>query len=198
MRTSLCLISGLLLFAAAAPVAAHADDLDFKTHVLDPQSTPFPTNPITTTVFTVQFTACQPGELPGGMTANGCFAAVNRTGLNWTELQFLFPDTAALHSQSVSCDLAPSDNIFLNPLCDLNAINGLYTLDFAGGVLGDNSIFFVTEDGVPFGDFPVGTASVLATTNSSTPEPATIVLLSTGVLLLGGFALQRTSQGQIS
>ncbi len=193
MRILLCLAAALFLFAGPASLA-HADEADFKTHVLDPVSTSFPTNPITTTVFSVQFTGCQAGELPGGMTADGCFAAVNRTGLNWTELQFVFANTAALGGQPVSCALAPSDNIFLQPTCDLDPASTHYTLDFASGRLENNALFFVTEDGVPFADFPTGTATVLATSGgAAAPEPASFVFLATGALLLGVFAFGRTS-----
>ncbi len=159
--------------------AAHADPLDFHSGILDPPSTSFPTIPITSNSFSVTFTACQPNELPGNNTADGCFAGVNRTGTDWTGLGILFPNVAALGSQAVSCAPEPSNNIFSQTNCAL--LNGtIYSLNFSGGLISNGELFFIIEQGVDPSLFPTGTATF--TTSTVTPEPASLLLLSTGLL----------------
>lgn len=169
----------LLLFASA--IFAGASPLDFKANILDPPAPSEPTFPtfiISASPFSVMFSSCVAGELPNGLTADGCFAGVNRTGSNWTSLQIIFPNDLVLNSQPVDCSLAPSDNIFLSPDCTVDQQQ--YTLTFANGVLGNNDFFFITEAGVPAELFPVGVATVLSTT-ATTPEPSSLLLLATGL-----------------
>ena len=175
-----------LALCAGCAAAASATPIDFRAHVLDPPAPSFPTQPITTLIFQLSFVTCQPGELPNGMTAQGCFAGVNRTGLDWTNLQFGFQNTAALNSQPASCAPASSNNIFGTTSCGLDQGGQGYTLDFSGGVLKDGELFFVTEDGVDPSLFPTVDASVLSVAVVS-PEPGSLVLLSTGVGVLAAF-----------
>ncbi|MDW5267464.1 MULTISPECIES: hypothetical protein [Acidobacteriaceae] len=159
--------------------------MDFHIKVLDP--TPptdpsYPLFPISSTSFSVSFTACIAGELPSGMTADGCFAGRNVSGLAWTGLDFSFPSGGVLTGQPASCAPALSDNIFSATDCPVNPANGSYDLGFSDGVIHNGDYFFITEDGVvPPTDFPTGsvTATVL------TPEPRSMVLLSTGILFFG-------------
>lgn len=175
-----CRLTSVVLFFACT-ILAGASPLDFKANILDPPppaAPTFPTFVITASPFDVVFTTCQAGELPNGLTADGCFAGVNRTGLNWTSLELVFPNNAVLNSQPVDCSLAPSDNIFFNPSCGFDAQD--YTLTYTNGVLGNNDFFFITETGVPAELFPQGTATVLSST-ATTPEPAPLLLLATGL-----------------
>ena len=176
-----------LVFLCGCCALAGATPIDFNAHVLDPPNpTPFPTNPITTTPFSVTFTTCGTGELPGGMTADGCFAGVNRTGLDWTHLQIIFPNIGVLNSQSAMCSTTPSD-IFSTQNCGLDQSGQQYTLDFTGGSLNNGDLFFITEDGVsPASLFPTGTATVLSST-TVTPEPASLLLLGTGLGIVAVF-----------
>ncbi len=174
-----CRLTSLLLFSAFT-VLASASPLDFKANILDPpapDAPSFPTFIITASPFEVIFSGCVAGELPNGLTADGCFAGVNRTGLNWTSLELVFPNDAVLNSQPVDCSLAPSDNIFFSPSCGFDAQD--YTLTYTNGVLGNNDFFFITETGVPAELFPHGTATVLSIT--ATPEPASLLLIATGL-----------------
>jgi hypothetical protein len=160
---------------------AKADAVDFHMTVLDPPPPSDPSYPlylITTTSFTVSFTDCIAGELPGGMTADGCYAGRNVSGQDWDNLQLAFMAGGVLTGQTANCAAAPSDNIFSDADCPDSPENGFYTLTFTDGVIGNGDYFFITEDGVtPATDFPTGSAQVL------TPEPGSLVLLSTGILL---------------
>lgn len=181
MKFLRCLVVIALVCGCAG--LAKADSVDFHMNVLDP---PPPTDPsyplylITTTSFSVTFTDCVAGELPSGMTADGCFAGRNISGQDWDNLQLTFASGGVLTGQTANCAAAPSDNIFSDADCPESPDNGLYTLTFTDGVIANGDYFFITEDGVtPATDFPTGNAQVL------TPEPGSIVLLSTGILLFG-------------
>ncbi len=182
--------SRLLLVAgvSACTIFAHASAADYRTNVLDPLppagQTSYPTFIITSVPFQITFSTCAPNELPGGLTADGCFAGVNKTGFDWNNIQFTFPNDEVLNSQPVSCEPAKSDNIFGSTDCELDP-NGLYVLNFTNGLLHDGDFFFVTEEGVvPASSFPTGDATVLTTT---TPEPMPLILLATGLLVAGLF-----------
>lgn len=163
---------------------AKADPVDFHIKVLDPD--PFyPVDPISGTSFEISFTPCITGELPAGMTADGCFAGHNISGRDWTGLDISFPDGGVLTGQPASCAPANSFNIFTTTDCPVNPANGSYDLGFSDGTIlsGDLGYFFITEDGVvPPENFPTGMATA---STAMTPEPSSIVLLSTGALLFG-------------
>ena len=159
---------------------AKADPVDFHMSVLDPP-TIFTVQPIFSTPFAISFTECSVGELPSG-TADGCFAGVNRTGQDWTNLQITFANNVVLGGQTPNCDLTGSNNIFSGTDCSLDG--STYILSFMDGVLHNNEFFFITEDGVvPPEGFGVGTGTVSGLV--ATPEPGSVVLLSTGCILFG-------------
>ncbi|HUZ94331.1 MAG TPA: hypothetical protein VMU57_05400 [Edaphobacter sp.] len=188
MKALYCLVLIALIFGCIGP--AKADPVDFHIKVLDPpppaNSLPYLLYPISGTSFNVYFTPCSPtGELPPGMTADGCFAGHNLSGLDWTGLDLSFPAGGVLTGQPASCAPASSGNIFTTTDCPVNPANGSYDLGFSDGTIfsGDRGYFFITEDGVvPPGNFPTGEATA---STAMTPEPASIVLLSSGVLLFG-------------
>ena len=169
------LLCGCTALASASPA-------DFKMSVLDPPApgTGFITYPVQSSPYIFSFTSCVAGELPNNMTADGCFAGVNRSGQDWTSLQFTFSNTPALNSQSVDCTPAPSNNIYGNANCSL-VQRTVYVLNFNTGVLNDGELFFLTEDGVKDpSTFPPGTLSVTSS-YAATPEPASLLLLATGL-----------------
>lgn len=182
MKILHCLV--LIALFCGCTVLAKADPVDFHMRVLDPPPDPDPSYPlyvITSTSFDVSFTACVAGELPGDNTADGCFAGRNLSGQDWDNLQLSFPAGGSLTGQTANCAAGPSDDVFSSTDCPAQPdADGTYDLGFADGVIPNGAYFFITEDGVvPATDFPSGTATVL------TPEPRSIMLLSTGVLLFG-------------
>jgi hypothetical protein len=184
MKAFYCLVLITLVFGCTG--LAKADPVDFHIKVLDPLPPDAPSYPlylISGTSFNVSFTSCITGELPSGMTADGCFAGRNVSGLAWTGLDMSFPDGGVLAGQPASCAPAPSDNIFSGTDCPVNPANGSYDLGFFDGTIHNGDYFFITEDGVvPPTDFPTG---LVTASTAMTPEPASMVLLSTGILLFG-------------
>ncbi|HZY63030.1 MAG TPA: hypothetical protein VFE38_10915 [Edaphobacter sp.] len=178
MKVFRCLFA--LIIACAFIGSASAEPIDFHMRVLDPPPPAFSVQPIFSTPFTFTFTACSVGELPGGGTADGCFAGVNRSGMDWSNLTITFADNPVLAGQTPSCALTGSNNIFSDTACSL--AGSTYTLSFTDGVLSNNDFFFITEDGVvPPEGFGVGTGSVVL----PTPEPEPFLLLATGLVLFG-------------
>ncbi len=167
---------------------AKADPVDFHIRVLDPDPPAdppsYPLFLISGTSFGVSFTPCIAGELkPLGATADGCFAGRNVSGLDWNGLDMSFPDGGVLAGQPASCAPALSFNIFSATDCPVNPANGSYDLGFSDGIIHNGDYFFITEDGVvPPENFPHG---LVTASTAMTPEPASMVLLSTGVLLFG-------------
>jgi len=177
---------GLIVAICFSTALAGATPVDFHMRVLDP---PPPANPsyplflIDTTSFDVSFTSCIAGELPGNNTATGCFAGRNISGQDWNNLQLVFPNIGPLVGQAANCDPGVSDDIFSNVDCPTSP-DSSFTLIYTDGVIPNGGYFFITEDGVdPPTDFPTGRATVAT---AMTPEPGSVVLLSTGIFLLGG------------
>jgi hypothetical protein len=180
MKAFRCLV--LMTVACAFASVANATPADFHMGVLDPPPPPspsFPTNIITSTSFDVTFIPCVADELPGGLTADGCFAGANRSGVDWTQLQLTFTDTDALGDQGATCDTNPT---FMSVGCPTPTGDAPYILTFSdGNGIPNNGSFFIYETGVPPGNFPDGSAVA----NSTVPEPAPWGLLLTGCILFG-------------
>ena len=179
-----------IAFLSACTALAIAEPLDYRTNVLDPPppvGSSYPTFIILTTPFDFSYTTCVANELPNGLQADGCFAGVNRTGSDWIGIQFTFPNDNVLAGQPASCAPAQSDNIYSDTNCSLDPDGSGYTLSFTDGVIHNGDFFFITETGVvPAESFPQGHATV--TTSSTTPEPAPLLLSSTGLFLAALFA----------
>jgi hypothetical protein len=179
----------LLAIALVCGVAGSAKADDFRMVVLDPPPASFPTFPIFDSPFTFSFAPCAVGQLPTGAqgTYDGCFSGVNRSGADWTSLTLNFSNNSALSDAApANCSLDGGGlDIFPAPgagNCDLQS-DEQYVLLFNGGILSNNENFVIAEQGVDPSEFPEVTASF--TTASAVPEPESIWLFSTGIVLAG-------------
>ncbi len=186
MRT-FCRILPLLLLCAFVRTATAG-----KINILDPNS--YPATVITGSPFTIGgstgFLTCSAGELPAGISADGCFAGVNGTGDSWSGLELRFPNAGTVLGQSFACNTDPSGfEIFSAASCVYDPASNSFDLQFTSGTIPQGQLFIITEDGVlPPGDFPDVTASV---TFASTPEPSSWLLLMTGLCCSGAYGWAR-------
>ena len=207
LALALCL--GMTGFARAAAI-------DVNLNVLDPLSGGVVE---TTNTFAISFISCTSptfaGDgMPAGLTSNeGCFLGVNATslvkgdpddffggqyhpdsddskyGTTWTSLVMTFTNNGSLGGFAGCGSLEPGLAIFGSETC---AVSGsVYTLGFSGGAIAPGESFLIVEDGVAPDSFPAGT--VVA---NPTPEPNSLVLLSSGTLMFGTllFAQRRRLQ----
>jgi hypothetical protein len=179
----------LIVLMCGLSAVARADD--FQMVVVDPTYTgTYQINTITTTTFGFTFTECEsPGQLPAGVSYDGCFSGQNETGVDLTSLMIEIP---VFGGQTVGC--SPSTtvlNLFTNISCGENASDTDYILEFTGGDIVPGELFTLAEDGVDAsvpGAFPPGPVT------ANTPEPATFWFLSTGVLSIGLLGAYRRRQ----
>jgi len=200
----------LFLFAMAlfcGSVASHAQGFNFHSTVLDPvpvcsEPNPAPPggpnndclikdlNPFNVVFSQDECTALNnpPGvNIPDGPN-DGCFLGINDTGVLITTLSLILPDTTDLNS--VSCDLAgdppgPPGPIFNNPTC--SETDGVFKLMFSGGDgIGIGAAFIIFESGAPPTDLGTGQGQL-----GAAPEPDSLLLLSTGVMMSGLYLAKR-------
>lgn len=188
MKLLRCLFALMLVCALSG--MAKADPIDFHMVVVDPPG--FNVTDLTTTSAIVQFQACDAGQLPSGIVGTyiGCDTFENLTGGPITSLQLVFPDIGALVGQSANCTADEGAvNFFSTATCSL--VNGFFVLNYSDGSIPQgfpNGVFTIAESGVDPSQFPEGTLS-------TTPEPSSIWLMSTGALMLGAFFYARRRNG---
>jgi hypothetical protein len=208
----------LIVFALCLGTAgfARAAAIDFNMNVLDPLSGGVVE---TTNSFAISFISCTSASLsghglPAGLTSSeGCFLGVNATslakgdaddffggqyhpdsddatfGTTWTSLVLTFTNNGNLGGFSGCGTLDPGDAIFGSETCTV--VGSIYTLSFSGGSIAPGESFLIVEDGVAPASFPAGIAVA-----NATPEPNSLVLLSSGTLMMGTllFAKRRRLQ----
>lgn len=184
MRMLRGLIALVLVCGLASVAKAQAGD--FQMVVIDPTyDGGYVINPITSTTFPFTFTECEsPGQLPDGVSYDGCFTGQNETGSVLTGLLIDIPNIDGLNSQPVGCALNGGGlDLFSNVSCSLNADQTDYILDFTGGSIGIGQYFTLAEDGVDVTktSFPPGTGTL------SVPESRSAALLAVDVVMCVGF-----------
>jgi hypothetical protein len=188
-----------IALACGAASVAKADAVDFRMNVLDPN---FSRVNISSQPFAVTFGTCDFNFLPSGITPTpeGCFYGKNVSNQTWTSLTFFFPKVGAIAGQTANCAPQANANIFSAAQC--GTTGNQFFLVFTGGSIpnsGPGSEFVIVESGAPPYDpnnpnsFPIGTL-----TFNAVPEPSSILLLSTGTLIVGLFLLKRRNASGLS
>lgn len=183
------------------PHSAYGDPVDFHMQVLDPNTCT--TNPSECTIFdnpfdpaiTVSFSTavCSANNVPDPGQPYGCFKISNQSDLTITSLELFIPNGLDLDGQPATCDTSPSP-YFSTSSCNLTPGDadtplGTYDLFFAigpdgTGVLPSGTVV-LEEIGANPADF-TGTGDV-----GVTPEPSSLLLLSTGAMMAGLFLSKR-------
>jgi hypothetical protein len=140
----------------------------------------------------VTFLDCvEPGQLPVNNIFDGCYSFQNDTGLTITGIDLTI---SGLLPGALDCSLSGLLNALNNPLdifpigstiCSATASG--YTLSYDDGVILPGEIITIGEQGVDPTKFP----TVNFTATAATPEPGSLLLLSTGTVALGSFLNKR-------
>jgi hypothetical protein len=183
---------GLALFCGS--VASHAQG--FHSTILDPQCVEgntscdlFPTDigvPFSVSLSAAICTDAGVTPLPAAPTPYGCFAGDNLTGVPLTSFTL---DFAAITGVT-SCDtditgVTPAPAFSVTNCTPIDGGLGGYALTFSGGSIIPGNGFVILEEGVDPASF-VGTAT------ADTPEPDSLLLLSTGTMMMGLYLAGRS------
>ncbi len=179
---ALALFFGFASYSKAVPV-------NFHVQVLDPDCVTSPDAACTLhpadlgVPFGINLTAstCADHGVTGLPTDTpfGCFVGTNNTGVALTSVTLKFSDEG-LEGDSCDTDLFGTDPpaAFASSSCS-NPGGSEFDLVFSGGSIGNTNQFVIVEVGADPSLFD-GFAAVAAT-----PEPDSILLLSTGVMMAG-------------
>jgi hypothetical protein len=182
---------GLALFCGS--VASHAQG--FHATILDPTCNTADTQCILHSTdigvpFSVSLDAATCGDadvtgLPSPPTPYGCFFGSNLTGGPITSFTLDFDAITGV----TSCDTNIPESVSPAPAFGVTSCvvdsDGGYALTFSGGSIIPGNGFVILEEGVDPKSF-VGTAT------ADTPEPDSLLLLSTGTMMMGLYLAGRT------
>ena len=178
--TLVCAVSGM----------AKADPIDFHMVVVD-AGTPLSTIYLVPPPSSVDFTF-GPCSSSYGPSDDGCAYFVNAMGYGLTSLQLEFPDAnGPAAGQTPNCSPSGTGlDFFAASSCYVSGNN--FIIDFSDGLIPNGTAFIIAEDGVPTGD---GNDPWNGTLSANAPEPSSILLLSTGALMLGTFLYSKRRKG---
>jgi hypothetical protein len=124
--------------------------------------------------------------LPTDGTLFGCFLGNNDTGEAITSITLHFLSIQGVTGCDTDLPEGTTPQIFANNSCNVDPSGG-FDLTFSGGPGVPNGGFFVIlEEGVAPGDF-----TGMTTVFTATPEPDSLLLLSTGVMMSGLYFARR-------
>jgi hypothetical protein len=176
----------VLIAIFSLSIVAKAAPADFKFQVLDPIG---PGAPLDGGPFAVTLTlgACPSEVATFDSQTNaglfGCYLGTNDTGNTINSITLVFSDDLGLNSQTADCLNSGAGDLtaaFATSTCSL--VTQGYVLTYSGGAgLAPGATVALAEYGPDPADFGTGVGTV----TELTPEPSSILLLSTGVLCVG-------------
>jgi hypothetical protein len=172
----------LLAITLVAGLSSVAKADDFQMVIIDPT---YSVNVITSTAFSFSLAPCvAPGQVPVGSPYLGCFTGQNETGVALTS--FVIDIPALIQGQTAGCALNGNNlDFFQTVSCSTNS--GGYILDFSNGSIPVGGVFTIAEAGADPSLFPANNSAVANTT----PEPSSLLLMSTGILSIGSLVAYR-------
>jgi hypothetical protein len=208
MKASRYLALFLSIFALSTFAKADTVSNDYQFQVLDP---PGPTlNYLDGTPFSVTFSPgadCPAAVQNYAASLNdalyGCYVAYNNTNYTFNSINLVFQNTIG-EDQDTNLNGQPADCLTngagvltpafgSNPSCTLSS--GYYDLYYSGGPgLAPGSTLVLAEYGPDPSAFGTGTGTVTEAPEV-TPEPNSLLLLSTGALCVGLVMVRRRNKG---
>jgi hypothetical protein len=191
----------LALFCGVTSIA-RADEIDFHTQILDPTCDPGNTScalgpadlgvPFSIALDMGLCTSHHPpvGGLPTDGTPFGCFVGTNNTGNDITSFTLVFNNSAL---DGGSCDTILPGAITPSPVFGISGCkvdpSGGFDVSFSGGAIGNSNQFIILEIGADPALFN-GSA-----TADPIPEPNSLILFSTGAMMMMGALFVRRQHG---